>query len=541
MHVADFLIERLENHDVKHVFGIPGDYVLGFYNKLSENENIELVNTTDEGHAGYAADAYARVHGIGAVCVTYCVGGLKVCNQIAGAYAERSPVVLISGSPGMKERSQHTLMHHMVRSFESQKEVFEKITCASAVLDNPYTAAFEIDRVFEALKRHKQPVYIELPRDIADKPISYDLKLGTPKPPQTDAENMAEALGEVEAWLKSAKSPIILAGIEIARCGLGGQLLKFAEKNNIPIATTFLSKSVVSERHPLFEGIYSGKISQPGVREKVENSDCLLCLGVMLTDFTLSFMPSKFKNRQTVFSSIGEGLRVRNHSFEDVYFNDFCEALFQSVPREGASEYKLSKYAPQFKASPKKSITLDRFFEKLDSVLTEDMAIIADTGNALFGASEIRVHNSNHFLSNAFYTSMGFSIPAALGIQKADPNIRPIVITGDGAFQMSCLELSTIIEHGLNPIVFVLNNGGYSTERFLLDGPFNDIRNWDYSAITKMLKGGESAMARTEGELEEAISIALKSSETYLIDVVLEPEDISGVLKRLTDSLSERI
>jgi indolepyruvate decarboxylase len=115
------------------------------------------------------------------------------------------------------------------------------------------------------------------------------------------------------------------------------------------------------------------------------------------------------------------------------------------------------------------------------------------------------------------------------------------VVTGDGAFQMSCLELSTIIEHKLNPIVFVLNNGGYSTERFLLDGPFNDIRNWDYAAITKMLKGGKSAVVRTEGELEEVVSNALKSSEAYVIDVVLESEDISGVLKRLTDDLSERI
>jgi indolepyruvate decarboxylase len=190
----------------------------------------------------------------------------------------------------------------MVRSFECQKDVFDNIVCASTVLDNPYTAAFEIDRVFEALKRYKQPIYIELPRDVADKPISYDLKLGTPRPPQSDPENLSEALADVAQWLETAENPIILAGIEISRFQLGEQLLKFAERNHIPIVTTLLSKSVVSERHPLFMGVYSGKMTEETLRERVEGSDCLLCLGVLMTDFTLGFMPSRFKKRRKIYS-----------------------------------------------------------------------------------------------------------------------------------------------------------------------------------------------------------------------------------------------
>ena len=121
---------------------------------------------TREDNAGFAADAYARLHGLGCVCVTYCVGGLSLCNSIAGAYAEKSPVIVLSGSPGLSERARNPLLHHKVKGFETQFEVFEKITVASAVLDDPLTAFSEIDRVLEAAVRYKRPVYLEIPRDL---------------------------------------------------------------------------------------------------------------------------------------------------------------------------------------------------------------------------------------------------------------------------------------------------------------------------------------------------------------------------------------
>ena len=213
--VSDFLIERLENAKVEHVFGLPGDYVLNFYDKLSKSEDINLINTTDESHAGFAADAYSRIKGIGCVCVTYSVGGLKLANATACAFAEKSPLIVICGSPGVKERESGVLLHHMVRSFESQKEVFDSITCASVVLDNPATAGYEIDRVFEALHYYKQPIYIELPRDIADKPIGYDVKLGTPESPESDPQNLNESLEEVISWIEDSENPVICEQLEV--------------------------------------------------------------------------------------------------------------------------------------------------------------------------------------------------------------------------------------------------------------------------------------------------------------------------------------
>ena len=162
--IGQYLVDRLGALGVEHVFGIPGDYILQLY-KLIEDSPIKLVGVTREDNAGFAADAYARIHGLGCICVTYCVGGLSTCNSIAGAYAEKSPVIVLAGSPGMSERAHNPLLHHKVKGFETQYEVFQKITVASAVLDRPETAFSEIDRVLEAAVRYKRPVYLELPRD----------------------------------------------------------------------------------------------------------------------------------------------------------------------------------------------------------------------------------------------------------------------------------------------------------------------------------------------------------------------------------------
>lgn len=540
--VADFLLERMKNSGIKHVFGVPGDYVLNFYKKLSDSEDIEVINTTDENHAGFAADAYARSKGIGCVCVTYNVGALKITNSVACAYAERSPVVVISGSPGMKERGEGVLLHHMVRSFECQKEIFDNITCASIVLDDPTTAGYKIDKAFEALKHHKQPIYIELPRDIADKSISYDVyKQGTPEAPKSDKENLQEALSEVIGWVTAAERPVILAGVQLSRYGLHNELIKFAEKTNIPIASTLLSKSVVDETHPLFLGIYAGNASQKNVRKMVEDSDCLLMFGVLVTDMTLAFKPAKFAKRQVVSCTV-EGLKVRNHTFTDVVFKDFCEALFKSeLPRLPGQKIEQKVKINQFAPQPENKITCARFFEKINSILNNKMVVVADIGDTLFGAIDLNVHARGGFISPAFYTSMGFAIPGSLGVQVAKPDHRPIVLVGDGAFQMSCTELSTILIRGLNPIVFVLNNHGYTTERFLLDGPFNDIANWSYHRVTEMIGGGIGYKVSTEGELETAIANALASDTLNVISVELGSKDISPALLRMTDGLSKRV
>ncbi|MGZ4949264.1 MAG: thiamine pyrophosphate-binding protein, partial [Halobacteriota archaeon] len=280
--VGEYLIERLASLGLQHVFGVPGDYVLGFFKQLSDSP-LNLVTTCDELSAGYAADAYARIRGIGAVCITYCVGGLKVVNAAAQAYAEKSPLAIIAGAPGVKERVGNPLLHHKVRTFETQKRVFEEVTVASTVLDNSQTACQEIDRVFSNALKFKRPVYIELPRDVTFAPIQPSRRAVALEEDASNPHTLQSALEEAVTMINAARQPVVIAGVEIHRFGLIDNLLALIDKTHLPVAATILSKSVVGEFHPGYIGIYEGAMGFPQVREYVESSDCLLLLGAPLT------------------------------------------------------------------------------------------------------------------------------------------------------------------------------------------------------------------------------------------------------------------
>jgi TPP-dependent 2-oxoacid decarboxylase len=253
--IGEYLIGQLYSHGVHHVFGIPGDFILGFFKQMEESK-IQIINTSDEQGAGFAADAYARIKGLGAVCITWGVGGLKVANTTGQAFAEESPVVVISGAPGREEKIGNPMLHHKVKAFDTQAKVFEQLTVAHAVIDNTETACAEIDRVLGAAICYRRPVYIELPRDMVfKKVIPPEHKM---IPPEFDRGPFHEAILEAEEMINKAKQPIILTGVELLRYGQHHFLKQLAEKTNIPVASTILSKSAIGERHPLYLGVYEG-------------------------------------------------------------------------------------------------------------------------------------------------------------------------------------------------------------------------------------------------------------------------------------------
>jgi indolepyruvate decarboxylase len=539
--IGQYLIERLHALGVNHIFGIPGDYVLGLY-KMLESSPIALVGTTREDSAGFAADAYARLHGLGCVCVTYCVGGLSLCNSVAGAYAEKSPVVVISGSPGISERDRNPLLHHKVKGFETQFEVFEKITVASAVLDDAWTAFNEIDRVLGAAVRFKRPVYLEIPRDRVQARQLVPHRTPLDMPP-SDQDTLREALDEACSMLQAAKRPMILADVEIHRFGLQDDLIALAEGAGLPIATTILGKSVISESHPLFVGVYEGAMGRTEVTEFVEQADCLLMLGCFLSDINLGIFTAKLDPSRCI-DATSEDLRIRHHHYQEVRLDDFVRGLTERrlrlarTPVPPRADLSAEPWVPR----PKAPVTTARLFARLNRMLDHQTVVIADIGDSLFGAADLTMSRRTEFISPAYYTSMGFSIPAAVGAGMANPSLRPLVIVGDGAFQMTGMELSTVVRHQLNPIVIVMNNHGYTTERFLLDGPFNDIHDWAYHKVPAVLGTGLGFEVRTEGELEDALKQAVANTESFsLLNVHLDPLDKSPALERLTKRLSSRI
>jgi indolepyruvate decarboxylase len=539
--IGGYLIQRLQDYGLEHVFGIPGDFVLQFYAMLEESP-LMVVGCTREDNAGFAADAYARVHGMGAVCVTFSVGGLSMCNSIAGAYAEKSPVVVISGAPGVDERRSDPLLHHRVRDFNTQREVFEKITVASASLDDPLTAFREIDRCLAACDRYKRPVYLELPRDRVRTKCLYSYEPSEFKP-VSEKKALREAVDEAAEIINACQKPVIIAGVEMHRFGLGDEVVKLAEKHQIPMCATLLGKSVVSEKHPLYLGIYEGAMCREGVRKFVEDSDCIILLGTFMTDIDLGIYTAKLDIGKCIYVT-SDLLQIRHHHFNDVLLADFVRGLLKAdlSPPKRPIPAQCRREETKFVLEPGAKLTTRRLFERINELLDENMVVVADVGDCLFAAADLTIYRDTEFLSPAYYTSMGFAIPAALGAQFGDPKRRPIVLVGDGAFQMTCLELSTAMRHGFNPIVLVLNNKGYGTERFLQDGPFNDIPNWDYHRLPDLLGGGWGFEARTEGDLEKALRAALANRDRFsLLNIHLDPTDISPALERLAKSLSKRI
>ncbi|PCJ53766.1 MAG: preprotein translocase subunit Tim44 [Candidatus Hydrogenedentota bacterium] len=538
--VGEYLIQRLEELGVKHVFGVPGDYVLGFYDQLIES-NLKSVGTCTEAGAGFAADAYARVNGLGVCCVTYCVGGLNTVNSIAGAYAEKAPVVLISGAPGMGERDRSPLLHHKVKDFQTQRDIFEKITVAAVAIEDPNTAPSLIDDTLDACLRRKQPVYIELPRDmVGQRCLAPEKRIA--KKLVSDPLVLEEALEEASTMLRKAKRPVILGGVEIHRYGLQDDLIKLAETTGYPVAATLLGKSIITETHPQYLGIYEGAMGREDVCRKVESSDCVLILGAFMTDINLGIYTANLHLSKTI-NATSEQVAIRYHLYNDIKLKHFIQGLSKAkLGRKRPAPAKRKTKKVIFTAKPKAPLTIRRFFQCMDVHLDDKNIVISDIGDSLFGAADLTVHKRTEFLSPAYYTSMGYAVPAALGAQSNKRRMRPVVFVGDGAFQMTGMELSTIAKEGLNPVIFVLNNKGYSTERFINDGPYNDIHNWAFHKIPDLLEAGWGCEIRTEGELMDTLEVVAKKRKSFcIVNVHLDPYDRSVAMERLGKRLGERV
>jgi len=538
--IGQYLLKRLYDAGVKHIFGVPGDYILGFYDLMVKSP-IQHIGTTREDTAAFAADGYARCNGMGALAVTYGVGALNTVNAIAGAYAESSPVVIISGAPGVREQQDDPLIHHRFGPFSFQREIFERITCATAVLNDPVIAFRQIDRAIETARRLCKPVYIEIPRDLV-------MAEGYPIPAEaaerfvSDQTALSEAVAEATELLAKSVSPMVIAGVELHRRGLQNTLVKLVERARLPVVATLSGKSVMAERHPAYRGIYEGAMSSENARYIVEQSDLLLMLGVTLNDVDTGIYTAKLDPHHMIRAALDEVV-ISAHHYPRVALADLLTALVSSVKTrsEEVSSTPVALEASGF-PEPNRPITTARLVERLNQALSPDMIVVCDVGDCLFAAIDLRVHEQTEFLASSFYTSMGFAMPAALGAQIARPDHRALVLVGDGAFQMTGTELSTFARFGLNPIVVVFNNCGYSTERAILEGPFNDISCWRFDRLGEVFGPLSGYEAATEEAFEEALTKALNNrTMPSIINVHLSIDDASSAMRRLAEHLKSLV
>lgn len=535
--ISSYLLQAVKNAGVNHVFGIPGDYVINFFSEIEKNDLKPVVTCTEQG-AAFAADAYARLNGISALCVTYSVGGLNAVNAIAGAYAEKAPVIVISGAPGANEYSNDYLLHHSIKHSDSQMNMYKEVTVSQARLDDPHNAPFEINRVIKDCLDHKRPVYIEIPRDMVNTQClapGFEQKSA----PSSDSAALEEALAESIELIKKAKSPVILGGVEIRRYGLEKEFTNLLEKSGYPYVTTILGKSIIYESHPQFAGVYMGKMGDPKVTDLIENSDCIIILGALMTDMNLG--NAQLDRRKTIYAT-ADNLSIKYHFYKDVQLCDFINKLTGSVEQykkhANITRSELCEYSPK----QNEPLTISRFFDRLNCFIPENTLVVCDVGDSMFGSVDLTIPKNSSYLAPAYYTSMGYAVPACLGAQVAKPESRPIVLVGDGAFQMTGMEVSTIANQGLNPIIFVINNNGYTTQRFLKDGAYNNIRDWKYHLLPVLLDCGEGLDVKTEEDLEKALVIAEKNTDSYtIVNLHFDRFDKSRTLDRLTSQFKKKV
>lgn len=536
--IPEFLIRRFHELGVNEGFGIVGDFALKLFDRLSYF-GFPILVTADEQGGAFAAEAYARLRGLGVCAVTYSVGGFKVVNATAGAWAENVPLLVLSGSPGLAERKGDPLLHHKVKNFNTQLEVFKDITIAQAVLTNPLIITQEIDRVLCEMIAHQRPGYIEIPRDMVDVPVLDRFEGLSITLPKVHEKRLALAVNETLTLLEAAGEAVSIAGVLAVRRGLGAELLAFTENFGVPMATTSLSKGVIPETHPLSLGVYMGAVSSESIVKQVENAKPLISFGVLYGDLVMGGFTDHL-DRGQVIECTDTHVNIGFHTFQDVPLWAFLPALIKAGNERGYKEHGQAIHQQaHFVPKAGQALIVERVMECIAVFMDSKTRLIVDPGDCLFASVDLPAHSL--VLASAYYATMGYAVPAALGSAKADPTCRPVVLVGDGAFLMTGLEALSAVHHGVHPIVIVIDNQGYGTQRPMIDGPFNDIPSLRAEELPKAFGVGVGILCETEQALYDALVQATANDELYIIRARVPLGTYSPGLRRLTDALKKRV
>jgi len=523
--VADYLITRLKEIGVDHLFGVPGDFVLGFFNQVLKSD-LKYVGTCNELNAAYAADGYARIRGVGAFSSTYGVGELSAINGVAGAFAERVPMVVITGSPSTINFRNRPLLHHTLGDYQIPLRIYEKITAASTELVSAETAPAEIDRVLSVCLSHQQPVYISIPSDVVMMSCQRPQAFLFPPDLGSDPDALGEAITEALEMLDKAQKPIVIGDVELIRFKLQQDFADFLDKTGFPYVTMMLGKSVLSEQHPQFIGLFEGERSREYVRNRVDSADCILQLGAVLTDFNTGGFTTNLDDAKTISANI-RSVRIKHHYYENVSLHDFILGLTEKLTRRDpatldiqcAADGCVHRRAELYQPDVPKPLTIKRFFDRMSHFIEDDAIVIAETGVSLFSAAEMLMPEGATFIGQTFYGSIGYTIGATLGAGMAAQDRQVVLFVGDGSFQVTGQDLSTMIRNHLKPVIFLINNDGYTIERVISDRPYNDLQPWKYHKLVEVFGGGLGLDVRTEGELEEALTKAATADDLVFIEI----------------------
>jgi len=540
MPLGDFLVAYLQRAGVTHIFGLPGDLVLGLFHRFGRARGLEIVTFSHEPSVGFAADGYARsTRKLGVLCVTYGAGGHNVVNPVAGAYAEQVPLLVVSGGPGEAEQKLGGV-HHQVKDVEGQWRIFREVTADARILRRAELAAEEIHELVRTVLAEHRPGYLEIHRDMVDVVIPVPKSIiewdGSFPRPGSDERKLAEAVADTAVRIRAAKRPVLIGGVELFRERAEKDFLRLAEKLGAPVVTTMLAKGVFPMDHPLHMGIHIGPFSAPAIQKRVRTADLVLSLGNQLTDMNLGAAKPQVRRRHSVWA-IENRVNISFHTYTDVTLKDFVARLAaERLPRsrEPVRYFDNLKRTPLPKIGRREQpLSINDLLVEVNDFLAEQSGydVFAESGDMLFGGLEVRQRHGGLYFAQGYYASMGFAVPAALGAQIGTGR-RPLVLCGDGGFQMTGAEISYAPMRGLTPIVVLVNNAGWGIFRPVT--PRKDLLQippWPYAELAQAW-GGVGIEAKTRRELREALRAAHEVRDFVIIECHTPPDDISPVSRR---------
>ncbi len=540
--VGQYLMDAVHAAGVDKIFGVPGDFNLAFLDDIISHEHVEWIGNTNELNASYAADGYSRINGLGALVTTFGVGELSAVNGIAGSYAERVPVIAITGAPTRAVESAGKYVHHSLGEgkFDDYRKMFEPITTAQGYI-TPNNATTEIPRLIQEAINERRPVHIHLPIDVAMTEIDVT---STFQPKQSTEQDISSYIKMIEDKLNAAKQPVIIAGHEINSFGLHSELERFVNQTNIPVAQLSLGKGAFNEENEHYLGIFDGSIAEENVKNYVNHSDAILNIGAKLTDsatagFSYEFdiddvvmlNHNYFKMNETISNDIALPNLLKG--LMNISYKNTSE--FPSYVREENNDYILDD----------QPLTQATYFKMMQEFIQLDDILIADQGTSFFGAYDLSLYKDNTFIGQPLWGSIGYTLPATLGTQIAAPNRRNILLIGDGSLQLTVQSLSTMIRQQLKPVIFVINNDGYTVERLIhgMKEPYNDIHMWDYKALPAVFGGDNVGVhdVNTSHELKDTFeNINANNDRMHFVEVKMAVEDAPTKLSDIAKAFASQ-
>lgn len=543
--VAEYLLQRLNELGIKDIIGVPGDFNLDLVELLEHDERFCWIGECNELNASYAADGYAREHGISALVTTYGPGELSAVNGVAGAYAEHIPLIKITGGIALAKQAKNLPLHHTLLNgaYDQSFKIYQQITCAAEILNFDDPGA-QIDRLIESCYQQKRPVYLQFPQDLVTHQIAApSAKLNLISPTTLEqVGKITELTEQVKVQLSNAKKVVVLVGELVERYHLESLVQQFLQDSGAAYVVSWGAKGAVDESYPQFAGMYAGCFSAQEVQDYVENADCVLALGWLYCEINSGTFSTKLNPDKLIALNLDSGT-INGENYLDIPFAPLVESLchsnlkLASYPRSFAANYAID---PEQLSS---QIEHDNLIYRLSQFLQSDDTLILETGTIAFTSGYYMLPHGCKIVSSVNWFSIGYALGATTGINLAKNNGRAILVVGDGSLQMTVQALSTQLRYGLKPIILVLNNSGYTIERIFLgkNSSYNDIQEWNYLRLPAAF-GGEAytRQVSTDKGLVEALNDAKShANQLCLIEVMMDKYKQPPALQKLADIVAK--